>query len=216
MESCPALSVDSFRGGRISDQSATSLKHETAKIPTKKLLLKNVLGVWGVLQVVYIFSNAIKRLLPVALEPIIKNDISPMHWAMYIGWCLCMAYTEGYKAFHLKFSPSVVHRSFNIGDSPSIIKCILAGPYSMGLFGATKRKMIVSWCITGGVFVLTKLVKNLSYPYRSIVDSGVVLGLSLGLASMLFYTTKSLFGRGIGIELDGDNVSGYQSLKKNH
>ena len=52
--------------------------------------------------------------------------------------------------------------------------------------------MIVSWCITLGVFGITKIVKALPYPYRGIVDAGVVLGLSLGLLSMLYHSIRTL------------------------
>jgi hypothetical protein len=69
------------------------------------ILLKNLLGVWGVMQVVSILSNAIKRLYPIAIQPIIQQDLSPYHWAMYVTWSLVMLYNEGYKAFQLKFSP---------------------------------------------------------------------------------------------------------------
>ena len=69
------------------------------------ILLKNLLGVWGVMQVVSILSNAIKRLYPIAIQPIIQQDLSPYHWAMYVTWSLVMIYNEGYKAFQLKFSP---------------------------------------------------------------------------------------------------------------
>ena len=72
---------------------------------------------------------------------------------------LYRAYAEGYKAFQLKFAPLVVRRSFTIVEDPSILKIVLAGPYSMGLFGATKKRKIVSWSITGGVFILAAVVK---------------------------------------------------------
>lgn len=163
-------------------------------VSSRRALLNNIAGVWGVTQVIYIFGNAIKRLYPVAVEPIIKDDMTSTHWTLYAVWCAYMAYVEGYKAFHLKFSPSVVERSFGIGPDPSLVKLILAGPYAMGLFGATKTKMIVSWCITVGVFGLTKLVKGLPYPYRGIVDAGVVLGLSMGLLSMVYHSIKTLMG----------------------
>jgi hypothetical protein len=105
-----------------------------------------------------------------------------------------MAYAEGYKAFQLKFSPMVVQRAFSICDSPNIFNCVLAGPYSMGLFGASRKRMIVSWCITAGVFSLVKVVKMLPYPYRSIVDAGVVTGLSWGTLSIVVLCVKALFG----------------------
>lgn len=154
---------------------------------------KNLLGLWGIVQVVSILANAIKRLFPVAMQPILQRDILPFQWALYGLWSFYMIYTEGYKAFQLKFSPLVVERSFGLSQNVSFINVLLAGPYSMGLFGAPKRRMIVSWSLTAGIFALVKLVKLLPYPYRSIVDAGVVAGLSYGTLSILFLTAKALF-----------------------
>lgn len=163
-------------------------------------LLRNILGVWGVTQVILIFGNALKRVIPVALQPIKQNDLDLSHWVLYLIWCVFMSYTEGYKAFHLKFSPLVVSRAFNLIKNPSFVNYIFSGPYSMGMFGADKKRMIVSWSITLGIFALVKIVKYLPYPYRSIVDGGVVLGLSIGVLSMVYYTIKALFGYEIPIE----------------
>lgn len=155
---------------------------------------KNVLGLWGVFQVVLMLANALRRILPVAIEPLIRKDILPVHWVMYVVWSLYMAYAEGYKGFQLKFSPLVVHRAFSLCDNPSVINYILAGPYCMGLFGASRKRMIVSWSITAGVFALILAVKHLPYPYRSIVDGGVLVGLTYGTLSILLLTIKALMG----------------------
>lgn len=87
------------------------------------------LALWGSLGVVMLLLNAIKRLLPIALQPFAQNDFEASHIAAYILWTIYMSYVEGYKAFHLKFSPLVVRRALTIYDDPSIVKCILAGPY---------------------------------------------------------------------------------------
>lgn len=153
------------------------------------------LALWGTLGVVMLLLNAIKRLLPIALQPFGQNDFQPVHILSYIVWTIYMSYAEGYQAFHLKFSPLVVRRALTIYDNPTVMKCILAGPYSMGLFGATKKRMLVSWLMMIGVFVLVKLVKVLPYPWRSIVDSGVVAGLSIGTFSICWHFVRAIFGR---------------------
>lgn len=76
------------------------------------------------------------------------------------------------------------------------------GPYSMGLFGAPRKRMIVSWSITAGVFSLVKVVKLLPYPYRSIIDAGVVFGLSYGTISTLVIMLKALLH---GIDTDDND-----------
>ena len=55
----------------------------------------------------------------------------------------------------------------------------------MGLFHATKKRMIVSWSVTIGVAVIVAAVKRLPYPWRNIIDAGVVFGLSWGSISIL-------------------------------
>ena len=165
-------------------------------------LKRNLLGLWGVFQVVSILANAIKRLVPVALQPFQQNDLQPMHWVMYVVWCIIMGYSEGYRAFQLKFSPMVVSRAFDLVNKSSFLNLLLSGPYCMGMFNASRKRMIVSWSITAGVFSLVKLVKFLPYPYRSIVDAGVVVGLSYGTLSIVALTVKALFG-GKVVSADG-------------
>ena len=65
----------------------------------------------------------------------------------------------------------------------------------MGLFDATRKRMIVGWSVTIGVFSLVGIVKKLPYPYRSIIDAGVVMGLSYGALSICFQFVRALFGR---------------------
>ena len=111
-----------------------------------------------------------------------------------------MLYTEGYRAFHQKFAPLVVKRAFTLRDYPSALNIILAGPYCMGMYFATKKRMIVSWSITIGVTGLVFLVKHLPYPWRSIVDGGVVAGLTYGCASILYFFARILMGYDINVD----------------
>jgi hypothetical protein len=189
----PISTIKKVRAGQVGLDVEKSEKWSLSQT-----LFKNILGLWGVLQVVSILANAIKRLVPIALQPFIQKDMHPYQWAMYVTWCIFMVYNEGYKAFQLKFSPLVVNRAFGISKNPSVLKYIFAGPYSMGLFGADRKRMIISWSITAGVFSLVKLVKMLPYPYRSIADSGVVAGLSYGTLSIIFLTVRALLGKEVG------------------
>ena len=195
------------RGGSLSSTDST-LNIDSASVekkePMKKNVWRNVLGVWGVVQVVLILANAIKRLYPIAVQPFVQKDMLPYQWALYALWSVYMGYAEGYKAFQLKFSPMVVQRAFLIHQNPNIFNCLLAGPYCMGLFGASRKRMIVGWCVTAGVFSLTLFVKKLPYPYRAIVDAGVVVGLSYGTLSIIVLAVKAFFG-GV-VELPDDEV----------
>lgn len=170
---------------------------DVSSLTEKKLSSKysrQVAAGWGVIGVISILANAIKRLLPIAIEPFIKRDLTPLQLAICCAWTSYMVYVEGYKAFQLKFSPLAVSRAFTLTENPSMIKYLLAGPYCMGLFAATKKRMITSWSITGSVFVIAVLVKKLPYPWRSIVDMGVVGGLSYGTLSIVWQFMRALFG----------------------
>jgi len=61
----------------------------------------------------------------------------------------------------------------------------------MGLFHATKKRKIVSWCVTIGVATIVAAVKRMPYPWRNIVDAGVIVGLSWGSLSILLIYLKA-------------------------
>jgi hypothetical protein len=112
--------------------------------------------------------------------------IKSKHLSAYILTCLWFAYVEGYKGFQRKFSPLVVSRSFTLQPATSSIHHLLLAPlYSMGLFHATKKRMIISWSVSLGVAAIVAAVKRLPYPWRNIVDAGVVFGLTWGTMSIL-------------------------------
>jgi hypothetical protein len=100
---------------------------------------------------------------------------------------------EGYKGFQLKFSPLVVARAQTLKPcNGSPIHHTLLGPfYAMGLFHATKKRTIVSWSVTTGVAVIVAAVKRLPYPWRNIVDAGVIVGLSWGSISIIVEWIKA-------------------------
>lgn len=52
----------------------------------------------------------------------------------------------------------------------------------------------MSWALSVGIFALIKIVKGLTYPYRSIIDAGVVVGLTYGAMSIAVIYVRSLFG----------------------
>ncbi|CAM9618456.1 unnamed protein product [Choristocarpus tenellus] len=125
-----------------------------------------------------------------------QGGLTGTQWAIYASFAVFMAYAEGFKGFQKKFSPLVVKRALTLDRSPSPgpVKLLLAGPYSMGLFHASRKRRIVSWAVTTSVFSLVQVVKRLPYPWRSIVDVGVVVGLSYGMLSIAAIWVKSLLG----------------------
>jgi hypothetical protein len=161
----------------------------------KKSISSVLFASWGVFQVVALFGNAIRRLFPIAMEPFKQSvQLSPIQYIAYFTWIAFMIRAEGYEGFQKKFSPLLIKRAFLLNQNKTFLRCLLAGPYVMGLFGATKKRMIISWAVSVGVFGLVTVVKFLPYPYRSIVDAGVVAGLSYGTGATLFFFIRGLLG----------------------
>ena len=87
-----------------------------------------------------------------------------------------MAYAEGYKAFHLKFSPTVVARALTLesggGGAAGAAPRALAPLYAMGLFHATPKRKKTSWGFVLGIFMIVKAVRararSSPYPARSL------------------------------------------------
>lgn len=121
------------------------------------------------------------------------SPLTSVQLAIYVATCAWFAYVEGYKGFQTKFSPLVVSRArtLTVGTS-SFVHILLAPLYSMGLFHATKKRMIVSWGVTLGVAGIVAAVKKLPYPWRNIVDAGVVVGLTWGTISILLNFIKAM------------------------
>eukprot|EP00569_Conticribra_weissflogii_P003713 CAMPEP_0171328722 /NCGR_PEP_ID=MMETSP0878-20121228/815_1 /TAXON_ID=67004 /ORGANISM="Thalassiosira weissflogii, Strain CCMP1336" /LENGTH=267 /DNA_ID=CAMNT_0011828591 /DNA_START=246 /DNA_END=1049 /DNA_ORIENTATION=+ len=165
----------------VNEAAAYDLNLSTGKV---------IASLWGTCGVAYILIKAIKRVVPIALEPFMTGEgvvpLTNVQLAAYILTCLWFAYVEGYKGFQRKFSPLVVSRSFTLQPSLSTIHHVILAPfYSMGLFHATRKRMIVSWSVSVGVTAIVAAVKRFPYPWRNIVDAGVVVGLTWGTVSIL-------------------------------
>ena len=130
-----------------------------------------------------------------------QRDLTLLQWGLYGTSLTFFAYVEGYKAFQCKFSPLVVQRAMTLAAPGAPVGHRVAAPfYSMGLFHATKKRRIIAWAITSGVALMVGLVKRLPYPWRSIVDAGVVSGLVWGAASIINLYVRALLGSPPGVD----------------
>jgi hypothetical protein len=165
-----------------------------------------IASLWAAGGVVMILGKSIKRILPIALEPFGPNASAPLsnfQLSSYVAMCLWFAYVEGYKGFQLKFSPLVVARAQTLQPlNGTPIHHILFGPfYAMGLFHATKKRKIVSWSVSLGVGLIVAAVKRLAYPWRNIIDAGVIVGLSWGsLSIMIQWIKAALLGQKLAMD----------------
>ncbi|WP_428263368.1 hypothetical protein [Haliangium sp.] len=157
---------------------------------------------WGVLGFAAIVFRAVWSLTPIAVEPIRAGGLGLGHWALWIGWVVFMVYSEGYKGFQLKVSPRVAARALYAARHPRPVIVLLAPLFCMGLVHATRKRLIVSWCVLTGIVGLVLLVRQLDQPWRGIVDAGVVAGLAWGLITMLWWFARALAGHPMPVPTD--------------
>lgn len=153
---------------------------------------------WGVVGVTAVLVSAIVRLTPLAIEPL-QTGMTPLQWALYLGWSAFNLYAEGYKGFQKAFVPRAVARSFYVARHPRPLHVVLAPVLCMGLFFASRKRLMLSWGLVIGVTLLVTLVRGLAQPWRGIVDAGVVLGLAYGTGSLVVAWLAVVRGRPITV-----------------
>ncbi len=129
---------------------------------------------------------AILRLAPMALA----LDAFPMqwgHWAALVFSVVYMAYAEGYKGFHLGFAPRLVLRARYLLSNPRPDLILFAPLFCMGYIHATRRRQFLSIGLTVMIIGFILVVRNLPQPWRGILDAGVVVGLALGVTSIVYF-----------------------------
>lgn len=150
---------------------------------------------WGVGGVIALLAFAMYRLSPYALE-LGTVVLTPLHWLALVANLLFMAYSEGYKGFYRQFSPRVVRRASYLGPQSRAHELLLAPLFCMGFFHATRARMIASYGLTFMIIGFVLAVRFLPQPWRGIVDAGVLLGLAMGIASLLYFLARELRGGG--------------------
>lgn len=153
-----------------------------------------VIVAWAVLGVLAILIQAIVRLLPRALEPILDGSLSGLGIAAYVAAILGLGYSEGYRGFQRQFSPRVVVRALALARRGGWMVA-LAPLMVMGLIHGTRRRLISSWVLVVGIVGLIFVVRLLAQPWRGAVDAGVVVGLSWGVVATAVQTVQGLRGR---------------------
>lgn len=156
---------------------------------------RHAVAVWGVLGFSLLLVRAIWSLTPLALEPLLSGSLSTLQGGLYVLWVGFMAYSEGYRGFQRKVAPRVAVRAMYAATHPRPVLVALAPLFCMGLFHATRKRLIVSWIVLVGVVTMVVLVRYLDQPWRGIVDGGVVVGLLWGLIAIVWYFARSLMGR---------------------
>lgn len=138
-----------------------------------------------------LLSFAVYRLTPIAFD-LMNTYLNGWHWLALSVSVFYMAYAEGYQGFFKAFAPRVVVRASYLRQHPRVLHVALAPLFCMGFIHATRRRRIISFSVTSSVICLVLVVRLLSQPWRGIVDAGVVVGLILGIASILYFLVQSI------------------------
>jgi hypothetical protein len=141
---------------------------------------------WGIGGILLLLTFAVVRLSPMALE-LLALELQPLHLGALAFSVLYMSWAEGYKGFHLGFAPRVVARAGYLRAHPRPLHVLLAPVFCMGYIHATRRRKLLSFGLTSMILCFVLIVRMLPQPWRGIVDAGVVTGLALGIASILYF-----------------------------
>lgn len=157
---------------------------------------------WGLVGIIILLMFAIFRLSLKVVE-MSAYPLGLVHWFSLIVFAFYMSYAEGYKGFHRNFSPRVVARAGHLLEHPDPWLILLAPLFCMGYFHATRKRKITSYVLTSAILILVITVGMLPQPWRGIIDVGVVVGLLVGVASILFFWIQ-LSVRGISPAIPAD------------
>ena len=157
----------------------------------REYIVKSLSVVWAVVGVVLMLLFAIARLSVYAFAAW-EFGLTLMQGLFLIIICIFMAYSEGYKGFYLNFSPRFAARVKYIYQSGSAVERLLSPLFCFGYFGTTRSKQIVSIMLTTALITLVLFMHYVPQPWRGIIDAGVVVGLSLGVLSIIVCVVKEL------------------------
>lgn len=148
---------------------------------------------FGVLGVLALVVQPLFRLTPYVIDAI-RGGLTGLQWTVLVAWVVVNAHAEGWRGFHLRFSPRVVARAYHVGRNPRLAWVLLAPFFCMSLFHASRRGLVVARLLVVGIVLLVLAVRQLDQPWRGIVDAGVVAGLGLGALSLVYHFVRALAG----------------------
>lgn len=178
-------------------QPATPPSEPTSSRDEEGTRLGRVAALWGIAGALLLLTQAILRLSPRALAPLVDGALRPWQLAVYVGWVGFNAYAEGYRGFQKGFAPRVVARAVDLARAarPRALDVLLAPLYCMGFFHAPRRRVLTSWSLLAGIVILVLLAHRTPDPYRGIIDGGVVVGLAWGALVTAVLAVRALLVR---------------------
>lgn len=139
---------------------------------------------WGLGGVTALLGSAVFRISP-KVTAAFEADLGVGHWIFAAVWTVFMIYSEGYRGFQMRFSPTCAARAWHLAARPRPLHLLLAPLFCMGFFHASRRRLLTSWLLTTAIVCVVLAVHLAPQPWRGLIDLGVVAGLSYGAASLL-------------------------------
>ena len=156
--------------------------------------MKKFIYIYSIGGVIAIFSSAIYRLYPHVQESI-SYEFSILNWIVLVLYLIVMIVGKGYFALHRGFVPRVINRSELLVENGNLLDRLFAPLYCMGFFKAPKKRLIISYSMLLLIITFIASASKISQPWRGIIDLGVVIGLSLGILSLVILGFKKLISK---------------------
>lgn len=150
-------------------------------------------AVWGLFGVVALL---VRPLLPLGANALsaLQSDLAPIHWAFFALWVPFMAWSEGWRGFHLRFAPRTAARAAWLAENATPLRVMLAPLVCLALVHVRRSTLIARLILLTALVGLIASVRLLPAPWRGLVDAGVVVGLGWGALSVLWFGLQALRG----------------------
>ena len=166
-------------------------------------MARNLLGTlgatWGIAGVLLLIGAAMVRLIRVGVNAF-DYPLRMHHWAFLVVFLLFMLISEGYRGFQKSFAPRVAARARELQLDPRALQVFLAPLVCMGFIYATPTRMLRSYGLAGMIVIFVLIVRQLSQPWRGLVDLGVAAGLLWGVVALIAFAYQVF-----GARLDSDS-----------
>lgn len=150
---------------------------------TNRRVLGTAAAIWGLGGLLLLLGYAVVCLVPIANESL-EYKLGWPHWSALIVNTLLMAYLEGYRGFQKGLAPRVASRARQLARQPSILSALLAPAYCYGILHAPAREVAARIALIAMIIVFIVAVRALDAPWRGLLDVGVIVGLSWGIAAI--------------------------------
>lgn len=156
-------------------------------------ILGRVGAVWGLLGVAGLLSRS---LIPLASEAAraLSSDLTWVHWVFVLSWVPFMAWSEGYRGFHTRFAPRTAARAAWLAENPTPLRVLLAPLICLALLHVRRSTLIARVILITAIVGVIVSVRLLPFPWRGLIDAGVVVGLGWGALSVVWFGGQALRG----------------------